>query len=204
MHAVFARNALTDHRSYVGPPEYYDLIGGLQFVALMGIGMREHHTVLDVGCGSLRAGRFIVQYLRPGNYYGIEPNEWLIEAAIEHEVGQDMIDLKQPSFSTDAGLNLSAWGVRFDYIVAQSIITHAPLDMVEKLMWEVSGSLAPGGKFIATALIGQEDNQLTDWSYPGGVEWTFQTIEGLVSAAGLTLSQLRLPHPAGQTWMVMT
>lgn len=192
-----------DHRSYVGPPEYYDVVGGLHLVALMAVGMREHHTVLDVGCGSLRGGRFIMQYLLPGNYYGIEPNERLIQAAIDHEIGQDMVDLKQPHFSPDDYFGFSQWGVQFDYIIAQSIITHAPLSTVEKLMQEASKSLAPDGKFIATVFIGPEDNALEGWSYPEGVQWTPETIHQLASAAGLAVSQMRLPHPAGQTWLAM-
>ena len=60
------------------------------------LGLREHHSVLDFGCGSLRAGRLLIPYLLEGRYYGLEPNRWLIEDAMEHELGGALIDLKRP------------------------------------------------------------------------------------------------------------
>ena len=194
---------MNEHRAYVGPPEYYDIIGGLQLVVLMNVGLREHHKVLDVGCGSLRGGRFIMQYLLPGNYYGIEPNKWLVEAAIDNEIGQDMIDLKRPRFSANKHMELDGWGVQFDYIMAQSIITHAPLAMVRQLMQAVYQVLSPEGTFIATVLEGDKDNQLTEWSYPAGVQWTSETITELTIAAGLSVATLSFEHPAGQLWLAM-
>ena len=194
---------MNEHRAYVGPPEYYDIIGGLQLVVLMNVGLREHHKVLDVGCGSLRGGRFIMQYLLPGNYYGIEPNKWLVEAAIDNEIGQDMIDLKRPHFSANKHMELDEWGVQFDYIMAQSIITHAPLAMVRQLMQAVYQVLSPEGTFIATVFEGDEDNQLTEWSYPAGVKWTSETIIELAIAAGLSVATLPFEHPAGQLWLAM-
>jgi len=41
-------------RAYVGPPNYYDLIGATQFNLLTLFGMRETSTLLDIGCGSLQ------------------------------------------------------------------------------------------------------------------------------------------------------
>lgn len=195
--------SMDDHRAYVGPPEYYDVIGGLQFVVLMALGLRQSHTVLDVGCGSLRGGRFIMQYLDQGHYYGVEPNSWLIEAAIAHEIGQNMIGLKRPHFSSDDKLDLSAWNRQFDFILAQSIITHAPRDMVAKLMREAAAALEPDGIFVATYLVGERDNTLEEWSYPEGVFWTQETVFGLARQAGLSSNQLVFPHPAGQVWIMM-
>ena len=44
-------------RAYVGPPQDYDLIGGIQFSLLLAAGLRETHRVVDVGCGSLNLAR---------------------------------------------------------------------------------------------------------------------------------------------------
>ncbi len=72
----------SDHyTAYVGPPQDYDFMGATQFRLLTTLGLRDHHRLLDFGCGSLRAGRLLIPYLNPGNYYGIEPNRWLIDDA---------------------------------------------------------------------------------------------------------------------------
>jgi hypothetical protein len=66
-----------EYRAFVGPFEQYDVIGASQFALLYALGLRQHHRLLDVGCGSLRAGRMLIAYLEPGNYAGIEPNTGL-------------------------------------------------------------------------------------------------------------------------------
>ncbi|MFP8873463.1 MAG: hypothetical protein VCB42_02780, partial [Myxococcota bacterium] len=65
------------YTAYVGPPRDYDSMGATQFRLLCTLGLREHHRLLDFGCGSLRAGRFLIPYLKPGHYHGVEPNRWL-------------------------------------------------------------------------------------------------------------------------------
>ena len=86
------------YRAYIGPPEDYDLIGAMTFNLLTTLGLRQHHTLADIGCGSLRAGRLFIPYLNPGKYLGIEPNRWLVDEGIRMEVGADMIRIKQPRF----------------------------------------------------------------------------------------------------------
>ena len=58
-----------NHRAFVGPREHYDIVGAMQFTLLYFLGLREHHYLLDIGCGSLRAGRFFIMYLKPGHYF---------------------------------------------------------------------------------------------------------------------------------------
>src|SRR5438132_4114131 len=77
------------YRAYVGPPQDYDLIAAMTFNLLTSVGLRAHHTLIDVGCGSLRVGRLFIPYLDSGNYIGVEPNRWLVEEALKHELGQD-------------------------------------------------------------------------------------------------------------------
>ena len=56
-----------DYREYVGTSERYDIGGAIQFNLLTTLGLREHHRLLDVGCGSLRAGRLFIPYLLKGS-----------------------------------------------------------------------------------------------------------------------------------------
>ena len=112
------------YRAFVGPPEKYDLVAAMQFNLLTALGLREHHYLLDIGCGSLRAGRLFIPYLLPDRYCGIEPEQWLIEEGIEREVGQDLIKIKRPSFSNDPDFSLSSFDRTFDFLLAQSIFSH--------------------------------------------------------------------------------
>jgi hypothetical protein len=67
------------YSAYVGPPREYDFMGATQFRLLTTLGLRETHRLLDFGCGSLRAGRFLIPYLLPAHYYGVEPNALFID-----------------------------------------------------------------------------------------------------------------------------
>jgi len=106
------------YRAYVGQPEDYDLIASSKFNLLTTLGLRQYHTVLDIGCGSLRIGRLLIPYLNVGNYVGIEPNKWLVDDGIQREIGQDQIRIKQPQFYfSDSAIDLPS-DERFDFAIA--------------------------------------------------------------------------------------
>ena len=109
------------YRAFVGPPDDYDLLGALQFSLLTALGLREHHYLLDIGCGSLRAGRLFIPYLLPERYFAIEPERWLIDEGIRLEIGQAQVDIKKPTFSQESDFTLSCFGRSFDFLMAQSI-----------------------------------------------------------------------------------
>ena len=56
------------HRSYVGgsDPECWYGIGRLQY-HLLNDGFNINHKMLDVGCGCLRLGQFLIPMLERGN-----------------------------------------------------------------------------------------------------------------------------------------
>src|SRR5712672_377231 len=86
------------YRAYVGPPEDYDLVAAMTFNLLTTLGLRQNHSLLDVGCGSLRVGRLFIPYLNKEKYFGIEPNEWLVQAGIRNEIGKTLLQIKRPKF----------------------------------------------------------------------------------------------------------
>ena len=94
------------YRAYVGPPEVYDLAAANQFNLLTLCGLREHHFLLDIGCGSLRAGKLLIPYLLPGHYFGLEPEKWLVEKGFSEELGYDIVDIKKPCFNDLKGLSM--------------------------------------------------------------------------------------------------
>lgn len=60
------------HRDVIGG--LWEEIGQLQLDFLRSRGLRSNHRIVDIGCGSLRAGVKLVAYLDPGNYYGTDIN----------------------------------------------------------------------------------------------------------------------------------
>jgi hypothetical protein len=209
-----------DHRSYVGPGERYDLMGSSQFSLLCALGLREHHRLLDIGCGSLRGGRLFIAYLAPGGYTGLEPNRWLVEEGIDTHLGRDALDLKAPTFVYNDTFDISGHDP-FDFIVAQSIASHTGPTTTRSLLEAVRGALAPSGTAAITFIEGQQDSTLVSsrsewsrtpppgiklndpaWFYPGGVQYRRRTIKRWITQSGLKGIPIAWFHP-GQVWWVL-
>ncbi|MGJ8668072.1 MAG: methyltransferase [Oceanococcus sp.] len=192
-----------DHRSFVGPDDYYDKVAALQFNVLTMLGMRESSSLLDIGCGALRGGRLFLPYLAKGHYYGLEPNPWLIESAVEQEVGRDQIVLKAPCFKHNDDFNLSVFDRRFDYMMAHSIFSHTGLTQFDACLASVSQALEQDGVLVATFVEAHKDRYKDEWEYPGFNHFCWPTMQTLFAKHGLHGAKLDWPHPL-QTWFVVT
>jgi SAM-dependent methyltransferase len=196
-----------DYMSFVGPSDQYDLMGATQFRLLTTLGLRDIHRVLDFGCGSLRAGRLLIPYLRRGGYHGLDPNAWLIEDAIDRQLGRDLVALKWPHFHTFDDFRADRCGTDFDFILAQSIFSHAGADIVETALRGFAKALAPSGLGLITALQPGQDGASeffgSGWVYPGCVAHSAKTIAEICSRAGLFSRTLPWFHPR-QTWYVLS
>lgn len=191
------------YRAYVGPPEKYDLVGAMQFNLLTHLGLREFHYLLDVGCGSLRAGRLFIPYLLSGHYYGIEPQSWLVDEGLTQELGREILQIKRPVFSHDSNFNCHAFNQKFDFAVAQSIFSHASKSQIHQCLAEVSQTLQPTGVLAATFVAGKEDYQGERWVYPECVTYTLKQMKEIASAHNLKADTIDWPHPNGQTWLII-
>jgi len=87
------------YRAFVGDTQTYDVFSHMQFSLMTLLGLRETHTLLDVGCGSLRAGKLFLMYLLPDRYFGIEPEEWLVQEGIERELGREIVNRQAAALS---------------------------------------------------------------------------------------------------------
>jgi SAM-dependent methyltransferase len=136
------------HRSFVGG--HWEELGRLQLDFLVAQGLRPEHRFLDVGCGSLRAGRHLVDYLEPAHYYGTDINHDLIETGYRLEL-DDAQRARLPLgnlHSTDRFDN--DFGVQFDMAIAQSVFTHIPLNLMRLCLYRVAKVMKPGARFYVT------------------------------------------------------
>lgn len=195
--------AATDqHLNFVGVREEYDLMGAMQFSVMCALGLRDGHRLLDIGCGSLRAGRLFIPYLAPGNYTGLEPNRWLVEEAIDRELGRELTALRAPTFLHNETFDVSGQEP-FDFVLAQSIATHTGPEMTRALFGSIRDALAPSGVAAVTFIHGPRDTGREGWEYMGVTPYRRQTIARWLDEAGLDAVRLRWYHPR-HTWWAIT
>lgn len=193
-----------NHRAFVGPTENYDRSAALQFCLLTLSGLRSYHKVLDIGCGSLRLGKILIPFLENKNYYGIEPEKWLIESAVNEELGLNLIELKEPNFLYNENYNFEPFNTKFDFCIAQSIFSHTTLAQMEICIKSVALYIQSNGVFLATAYLGDSDYIGDKWVYPECISFKFSTIKKVANSANMNVARLNWPHPNGQIWMSFT
>lgn len=196
------------YRAYVGPPTQFDFMGATQFRLLTSLGLREEHHLIDIGCGSLRSGRYLLNYLLPGRYTGVEPNPWLWQQAVENELGADLITLKSPRFLAEDDFQLTkVVASSADYIVAQSIYSHTGQDALLTSLKAAARSLNGNGQYLFTVVtpdnMGAQNMaagaESSGWIYPKCVTFTADEVSAVCAEAGLHVQQLPWFHPR-QTW----
>ena len=136
------------HRTAVGGR--WDEIGQLQFEFLRSRGLRPDHYVVDVGCGSLRAGVHLIRYLDSGHYYGVDRSQRLLDAGRAIELPRYGLADKDVVLTRMADFGLPSLGQTFDVGIAVSVFTHITLNSVARCLVNVDQVLRPGGVFYAT------------------------------------------------------
>ena len=194
-----SRDLLVPHRDYVAHNANYES-GVTVFQVLLDQGLKSTDKVCDVGCGSLRVGRYLITHLEHGNYYAIEPQEWLLKSAIDYEVGNLPI-IKDWHFACrdDFDIQEAFPDVKFDWVLISSVLGHASH---EQLKAALTNALKVSDKILFDTIpagIGAPDN-IGDWQYPQVAahydECIYDAIEGLAAK----LTKLHLGQFGEQWW----
>jgi SAM-dependent methyltransferase len=144
------------HRGAIGG--LWDELGALQRDFLLAEGLRTSDRLLDLGCGSLRAGVKLVPVLDPGRYYGLDLLQALLDAGYEREIvpGGLADRLPRANLLADDDFDARAFGVTFDVVLAQSLFTHLPHALLIRALEQLEPVTAPGARLFATFFIAPE------------------------------------------------
>lgn len=172
--------------------EAYFVAGICQLEILKRSGLQRHHHVLEVGCGALVGGRPVMQHLHPDRYVGIEPNTWLVEAAIQHlpDMPGTLVE-KRPVFLDNLDFDASGTGRRFDFVLSHSILSHAAHHQLDQFLAALARDMALHGVALVSARLRDEhgtlmpDSMFDDWQYPGVSYFTMATIADTARRHGL-------------------
>lgn len=199
---MFFGDHVGDHRRYVGG--LWDEMGRLQFDFLVSRGLKPEHHLLDIACGSLRAGRLFIPYLQAGHYLGIDKEEGLIQAGVANEVGEPLVAEKRPQFVVSRSFEFERFGVRPEFALAQSLFTHLTPEPIDLCFAKLRPVIADEGAFYSTWFIGEQpaDNPAKDNDH-ARFYYTPAEIEGFGARHGFGMELIGdWNHPRGQQMVV--
>jgi hypothetical protein len=137
--------------SYVGCGVYrFEKTGRTELEALIRNGLNPWSKLLDIGCGALCGGYWMIHFLDPGGYHGLEPNTHMFQSGVKHILEPGLLEVKQPSFQHNDQYDFSGFGTKFDYFHAHSIWTHAPKKDIEKMLDGFVEFGNPGARFLTS------------------------------------------------------
>jgi len=135
-----------------GPPEHYAREGRLQLIALLRRGLNPDSHVVDVGCGCLRAGYWLIHFLEPGRYHGIDPMKDNLDAARAAILEPGLEASRQPGFAYNADFDIGVFGVAPAFVLARSIWSHAPKSQIQALLDSFAASAADDALLLSSYL----------------------------------------------------
>ncbi|WP_165987371.1 class I SAM-dependent methyltransferase [Streptomyces sp. YIM 98790] len=151
--AVMASDAARSPEGAVGSRshERWLALGEMQFRYLRERhGLKPEHRMLDIGCGNLRAGWRFIEYLDPGNYYGIDISPDILIHAKE-TVARYGLQEKLPHLTLTRDLRLEFLpDGYFDVVHAHSVFSHSPIEVIDECLAHVGRVLRPDGFFDFT------------------------------------------------------
>ncbi|TWT61769.1 hypothetical protein [Rubinisphaera italica] len=84
------------------PKETFEQAGRQQFIELLAAGLLPESRVLEFGCGCLRIGYWLIRFLDPECFYGIEPAKNRVDHGQEYLFSPAMLAEKKPQFDYNA------------------------------------------------------------------------------------------------------
>jgi SAM-dependent methyltransferase len=197
--AASAYERLMDYRVHAHGPAHavghYDGDMGMwQFHILRDVfDLVPEHRVLDLGCGTLRAGRYLIPYLDTGNYVGMDISEAALSAGRDR-LFDPVVEAKAPALLVNDDLRLEELQQPMDVVWAQSLLTHLAPPAVEELFGGLARTLASDGVALLTFFDGERASPKDYGQDPAAL----QSLAGRNGLDATVIPESHVEHPKGQ------
>ncbi|MBG15470.1 MAG: hypothetical protein CL853_03860 [Crocinitomicaceae bacterium] len=183
----------------VGPAHLWKMKQDFQISFLKTQGLAPDHKFMDIGCGTLRGGIPLIDFLEQGNYCGIEVRDAVLQEG-KNELAEHGLQDKNPQLICFKEFSELSFNNKFDVLFAFSVLIHMKDEIVEKCIAFISSVIADSGAFYANVnIVSYSDN---NWQGFPVVFRSMEFYENLAKKNGLTVSAVgtlaELGHISGQ------
>jgi hypothetical protein len=196
------------------PVKDFERGGQEQLSYLLAAGLNPASRVLDLGCGVLRAGYWLIHFLDAGGYHGIEPHAGRLEIGMHTMLEPEVLQSKRPRFDTNPRFDTGVFGEQFDYFLAYSIWTHASKRQISVMLDGFLRDARGDAVFLTTyypAGWRHRDYRGDTWygtshesDVPGCIYHSFRWVRAECDARNLVVRKIGRDRTHGQFWLEIT
>ena len=134
------------HNSYGRPW----ILGKYVFDYLIQNGISKDQKIIDFGCGAGRLGIWLIEFLEPENYFGVDSHKFSLDAFAEYEIPFHDLELKSPRLLCNDKFNFSYFNSKVDWVVEVFVSHHIPDALIPDIYSNVSSVLKEGGHYLTS------------------------------------------------------
>ncbi len=206
-----AERMIDDHGFLGVPRETFEVGGRAQFVRLLQHGLLPESKVLDIGCGVLRVGYWLMRFLDADGYCGVEPARDRVRLGLRYLFTEEELTRARPRFDHNDRFDTGVFGDRFDYFLAGSIWTHCSKAQLKVTLDGFVANTTDQGVFLASYLPAEgpeDDYQGNVWvgtshqsTIPGVIRHSLEWIQGACERRGLSWTLVPGMDCDSQFWL---
>ncbi|MCP5066840.1 MAG: class I SAM-dependent methyltransferase [bacterium] len=142
--------------------------GRKPFQKLVEFGLEPHHVLVDYGCGGLRVGQYLMQYLEPGHYWGLDIARRFMDDGVD-SLGPQVIAQQQPNLHVISPESVQAAGAaKPDFVICFAVLIHVPPDELDTFLDLFTTVIAENTTVYMTYKSAAEVMRFSprSWAYP--------------------------------------
>jgi cyclopropane fatty-acyl-phospholipid synthase-like methyltransferase len=130
-------------------------------------GLRPSDNVVDYGCGTLRLGRILIEFLDADRYVGLDIDDRILDAG-RSQLSADLIASKRPRLEVISAESLrrtAAWGPK--WVCSKGVLQHVPPTELDRFFDNLSWLVLAGatGLFVVKIYATSEQLSSKTWAY---------------------------------------